>query len=447
MTASTAARWHPSRGVLRWPRSLAGRIILLLLGGLTLLHLGSMWVHERALESAESGVRAERLASRLSSAAASVGRLPEAARDAAAHALSTPGIEIHWDRVAPVPAALPPPPLGPVAARLGHGARLAWDPKAEPGHRVVGAVPVDAGGWIVFSAAWLSPPGGAPPPGGSGLASMVAMALGVALASVLVVRWITRPLRRLAEAADAIGDDLRARPLPEDGPDEVRHAAAAFNAMQGRIRRLIEDRTDALAAMSHDLRTPLSRLKLRAGFLPEGEDRVRMEGDIAEMETMVARTLDYIREGRDAEQARPADLATILQTLAADASDAGAEIICEWPLRVVLPLRRLAAKRALANLVDNAVRHGAPPVRLSVRDEGARVVVEVADAGPGIPAAERARAVEPFVQLDAARGRGGSGLGLAIAARFAEASGGTLELGDATGGGLLARLILPRPAG
>jgi signal transduction histidine kinase len=275
---------------------------------------------------------------------------------------------------------------------------------------------------------------------------MAAMALGIALASVLVVRWITRPLRRLADAADAIGADLRARPLPEDGPEEVRHAAAAFNAMQGRIRRLVEDRTEALAAMSHDLRTPLARLKLRAGFLPEGEDRARMEADIAEMEAMVSRTLDYIREGRDAEPAKPSDLAAILQTLASDAADAGHDVAYDGPPRVVLPLRRLAAKRALSNLVENALRHGAGPVRLSVRDGEGQVVVEVADAGAGIPPADRARALEPFVQLDAARGRGGSGLGLAIAARFAEASGGALDLGDAPGGGLVARMVLPRPA-
>lgn len=440
MTAQPA-----TRRLRPWPGSLAGRVILLLLGGLMLLHLGSMVVHERALHGAETEARLERLASRVSAAVMAVSPLPEGARDAAAHALSTPGIDIHWDRLAPLPQTGEPQALSAAAARLGPGVRIAWDPKAEQGHRVMGAVPVPAGGWIVFSAAWLSPPTATTD--ASGLASMAAMALGIALASVLVVRWITRPLRRLADAADTIGTDLRARPLPEDGPEEVRHAALAFNAMQGRIRRLVEDRTEALAAMSHDLRTPLSRLKLRASFLPEGEDRARIEADIAEMEAMVARTLDYIREGRDAEPARPADLAAILQTLASDATDAGNEVAYDGPARVVLPLRRMAAKRALANLVENALRHGAAPVRLCLRDTGAAVVVEVADAGRGIAPEDRARALEPFVQLDAARGRGGSGLGLAIATRFAEASGGRLELAEATEGGLLARMTLPRLAG
>lgn len=307
----------------------------------------------------------------------------------------------------------------------------------------MGAVPLQTGGWLTFSAAWIGPHGTTAETGNT-LASMVAMALGIALASVLVVRWITRPLRRLAEAADGIGRDLRARPLPEDGPEEVRQAAVAFNAMQGRIRRLVEDRTEALAAMSHDLRTPLSRLRLRAGFLTEGEDRARMEGDIAEMEAMVERTLDYIREGRDAEPARPADLAAILETLASDATDMGHDVAYEGPPRVVLPLRRLAAKRACTNLVHNALTHGAPPVRLRVRDEGHRVVVEVTDAGSGIAPGDRARALAPFGQLDAARRKGGSGLGLAIAARFAEASGGLLELDTPPRGGLLVRMVLPR---
>jgi signal transduction histidine kinase len=426
-----------------WPQSLAGRVTLLLLGGLTLLHLGSMTVHERALQGAESGARTERLAERLSAAVALVSTAPEASRDAVAHGLSLPGVELHWDRVAPLPEGPVPEPLAGAAARLGPGTRLGWDPKAEPGHRAVGAVPVEAGGWLAFSATWFGEPNTATERGT--IASMAAMALGIAMASVLVVQWITRPLRRLADAADSIGRDLGDRPLPDDGPSEVRHAAAAFNAMQARIRRLVEDRTEALAAVSHDLRTPLARLRLRAGFLPEGDARTRMEADLAEMEAMVARTLDYIREGRDAEPARPTDLAAILQTLASDATDAGHDAAYEGPPRAVLPLRRLAAKRALSNLVENAVTHGASPVRLAVRDEGERLVVEVTDAGPGIAPEDRARAIAPFTQLDSSRGRGGSGLGLAIAQRFAEASGGTLELGMApVQGGLCARLTLPR---
>jgi len=427
-----------------WPASLAGRITLLLLGGLMLLHIGSMWVHERALRGSEQGARLERMADQLAAARVAVAPLPEAARDAAAHAISRPGIEIHWDRVAPLPARAPPNALAEAAARLGPDARLGWDPKAEPGHRVLGAVPAE-GGWIVFSVPWVTV--GRGPLDHGAISSMVAMALGIALVSILVVRWITGPLRRLATAADRIGCDPRPIPVPMEGPEEVRHAAAAFNAMQNRIGRLLEDRTEALAAVSHDLRTPLSRLQLRVGFLPEGEDRTRMEADIVEMELMIARTLDYIREGRDAEPVRPADLAAILQTLASDAADQGHDVAYEGPGRAVLPLRRVAAKRALSNLVDNALRHGRPPVRLHIRDEGPMLAVEVSDAGAGIAEADRARAVVPFVQLDPARSGSGVGLGLAIAQRFAQASNGSLELRESREGGLLARLLLPRQAG
>lgn len=430
----------------QWPASLAGRVTLLLVGGLMLLHLGSMWVHERSLHGAETGARLERLADLVSAAAGAVDRLPELARDAAAHAQSRPGLELHWDREPPLAAgAVVPDVLLPALGRLGPGARIGWDPKAEIGHRLIGAVPVQSGGWIVFAAPWFS---GAPLADRGAVLSMVAMAAGIALASILIIRWITRPLRRLADAADAIGRDVRANPVPADGPTEVRHAAVAFNAMQERIRRLVDDRTEALAAMSHDLRTPLARMRLRAGFLPEGEERARMEADIAEMEQMVGRTLDYLREGRDAEPVAATDLAAILQTLASDAADAGADAAYEGPARVVLPLRRLAAKRALSNLVDNAVRHGSGPVRLVARQESGRVIVEVSDQGGGIAEADRGRALAPFVQLDASRGGGGCGLGLAIAARFAEASGGALTLLDgANGRGLVVRLTLPAGAG
>ena len=428
-----------------WPASLAGRITLLLLGGLMLLHVGSLWVHERALRGSQEGARIERLADQIAAARAAVATLPETERDIAAHAISRPGLEIHWDRIAPMPAARVPEPLGEMAARLGEGARLGWDPKAEPGHRMLGAVPTQGGGWIVFSGPWLDGVGGRLDSGT--LSSMIAMAIGIALVSILVVRWITGPLRRLAAAADRIGRDPAPRPVAMEGPEEVRHAAAAFNAMQVRIAQLVEDRTEALAAMSHDLRTPLARLRVRVGFLADGEDRARLEADLAEMDTMIARTLDYIREGRDGEPARPVDLAAILQTLASDATDHGHDVAYEGPGRAVLSLRIGGTKRAISNLLDNALRHGRPPIRLRIREHDRMLHVEVTDRGTGIAEADRARAMTPFVQLDPARAGSGVGLGLAIAQRFAQASGGALELDVATGGGLVARIVLPRHHG
>jgi signal transduction histidine kinase len=302
-------------------------------------------------------------------------------------------------------------------------------------------VPAGGGGWIIFS---LTPPdGGRLTFDSGGLFSMLAMALGIGIVAVPMVGWMTRPLRRLAEAADRVGRDPRPVMLATDGPVEVRHAAAAFNAMQARIARLIEDRTEALAALSHDLRTPLARLKLRAGFMMEGEERVRMEADIAEMEAMVSRTLEYFREGRDAEPAVPTDLAAILQTLADDAADAGHDVTYCGPAQAVLPLRRLAAKRAFTNLLNNALQHGAPPVTITLAARDAGWSTEISDAGPGIAPSEFERAVSPFVRLDAARGGSGVGLGLTIAQRFATAEGGRLTLAQAPSGGLLVQVHLP----
>lgn len=420
-----------------WPASLAGRTLLVMLGGLTFLHVGSVIIHERALHGLEIAALEERHADRIRAASASTAERAEAERDAVVHGFAMPGLQLHW-------SAQAPPELGPgapaalavLAARLGADARI-----GSAGEVAMGALPARGGGWIIFS---LTPDTSRRLGFDSGgLFSMLAMALGIGLVAIPVVRWMTGPLRRLAEAADRVGRDPRPVMLDTDGPLEVRHAAAAFNAMQARIGRLIEDRTEALAALSHDLRTPLARLKLRAGFLAEGEERARIEADIGEMEAMVSRTLEYFREGRDAEPAVPTDLAAILQTLADDAADAGHDVTYGGPAQAVLRLRRLAAKRAFGNLVNNAVQHGAAPVTITLRLGDGEWLVEVADSGEGIAAAEFERAVAPFIRLDAARGGSGVGLGLTIAQRFAVAEGGALTLAAAPAGGLLVQVSLP----
>ena len=423
--------------------SLAGRTLWLLVGGLGLLHLGSMAAHERALHGAEVAALEARAADRIVSAGVVAAARPPAERDAAVRDLSLPGLSLRWSAEPPAAADLPADSFAELRGRLAEAlAPQVADPTR---HHLRGAWPDPSGGWVVFDVHDIASHG--VPARWEDWLPVAAMALGILLAAVPIVGWMTGPLRRLAAAAERVGRDPREPVrLATDGPVEVREAAAAFNRMQARIARLVEDRTEALAAMSHDLRTPLARLRLRAEFLPEGEDRARIEAEVSEMEAMVAQTLDYVREGRDGEPAVPTDLAAILQTLASDASDAGHDVAYEGPARAVLPLRRLAAKRAFANLVDNAVRHGTGPVRLSIAEAGrGEVVARVADAGPGIAERDRARALDPFVQLDASRGAVGAGLGLAIARRFAEASGGRLELGRSEAGGLLASVALPRP--
>lgn len=263
--------------------------------------------------------------------------------------------------------------------------------------------------------------------------------------SLFAVRLATRPLQRLAEAADAFGRDLDAAPLPEDGPEEVRLAAEAFNRMQQRLRRLIDERSRALAAVSHDLRTPLTRLRLRIDLVDNDELRRELEADIDDMQAMVEATLDYLRGMKDAEPLQTIDIEALLQSIAADQQALGRAVatggIAANPYRG----RLTALKRAIANLVDNAVKYG-HEARVSAVDMAGALQIAVEDRGPGIPAADLQRVVEPYVRLETSRSRatGGVGLGLAIARDAARLHGGELRLSNIPGGGLRATLVLPR---
>ena len=432
-----------------WPDGLAGRTTLVLLVGLLALHLGSVWVHEAGLRGTDRAARERALVDGLARAGRALAALPEAERDRAAHALSSPGLELHWRHGSPTPEEAGSDPelsavrdwLAQAAPELA-GVRLGWGDSER--HLLVGALPIGDAGAVSFAAPVFGVGAHGAPFDPGGLASLAAMAAGIGLASVLVVRGLTRPLRDLSAAADRVGRDAGSIRVAEEGPAEVRHAARAFNAMQGRIRQLVDDRTQALAAVSHDLRTPITRLRLHAGFLDDAEIRDRIDASLDEMEAMVEATLAYLREGREAEERRPADLVAVLRTVCDAAADAGGDVAYEGPETLVLPLRRVAVRRALANLVGNAVAYGGK-ARVALRREAGRAVVEVADDGPGIPDAELERVFEPFRRLEASRNRatGGVGLGLTIARRAVEAEGGTLRLANRPGGGLSALIALP----
>ena len=213
--------------------------------------------------------------------------------------------------------------------------------------------------------------------------------------------------------------------------------------MQARIDRMITDRTQALAAVSHDLRTPIARLRLRASFLDDAELQGQFDADLAEMDAMVGTTLAYLRGDQEQEARRPTDLAAILETLCDDATDAGKDVLYEGPAQARLTGRPLALKRALSNLIDNAVHYGgAARVRVCIGETAC--VVHVEDSGPGIPEDQMDSVFEPFRRLDHARGRGGSGLGLTIARQAVEAHGGIIRLSNRPEGGLRATVVLPR---
>jgi len=270
-----------------------------------------------------------------------------------------------------------------------------------------------------------------------------------AIAAVFMRNQV-KPVRRLALAADAFGKGRDVGPIKPEGADEVRQAAAAFNQMQARLRRFLAQRTEMLAGVSHDLRTPLTRMRLALTMLgarnpAEAEEIAAIGEDIAEMERMIEGYLAFAR-GEGTEQAQPTDLAALLAEMAEKARAAGAQVSLQAPASLVLPLRADAMRRCLGNLLDNARRH-ARHVWLAaervVRGGGEAVLITVDDDGPGIPAEQREEAFRPFVRLDGQRGGSHTGLGLTIARDIVRAHGGEIALEDSPRGGLRARIRLP----
>jgi two-component system osmolarity sensor histidine kinase EnvZ len=260
--------------------------------------------------------------------------------------------------------------------------------------------------------------------------------------AALFMRNQVRAIRRLAVAAEAFGMGRDVGPIRPEGASEVRQAATAFNRMQERIRRFLTQRTEMLAGVSHDLRTPLTRLRLAFAMFPadvaEACDVAGMTGDLEEMDRMIGGYLAFAR-GEGAEQATMTDLAAVLGEVAASARRAGSVVRTQAPEGLLLPLRADAFRRALTNIVDNARRH-ARHVLLSAAPSGARLVqVTVDDDGPGIPADRREGVFRPF----AAGTGGGTGLGLTIARDIVRAHGGEILLEDSPLGGLRARIMLP----
>jgi len=271
----------------------------------------------------------------------------------------------------------------------------------------------------------------------------------VLLAAVAVawisVRWATRPLNTLATAAEELGRNVHRSPIPETGPSEVVRAAHAFNTMQSQLREYLDSRTRLLAAMSHDLKTPITRLRLRSELLDDAKLRERYEQDLGELESMVTATLDFLRGIQDEEPAKAFDISAMLEALSADLKETGAEI--EIDGRILPPYvgQRQAIRRCLSNLLDNAVKYGGG-AKVVLDDDEHRLLVRVLDNGPGIALAELGKVFEPFYRVDASRGRhsGGTGLGLAIARQIARTHGGDVTLHNRPEGGLEARLVLPR---
>lgn len=471
------------------PQSLFGRTLAVLIIGLVVTHIASSAIHyssrSEALKMVGGGIVAERIATMVRL----LEEAPAERRPWLVHAASRPGFRLSWDKQPAIPANAP----GGLRERL-MGTMLALSLRDVGGKDVrVGVVDAVPGGADMpgmmrgstprggmsegmrsmmryhmqmmeteYGAAgstlrvsvklsdgtWLNLATFAPPAppfwSGGMILSLALMAASVALLSAWAVRRMTRPLEDIAAAADRLGRDVNAPPLPEKGAGEVRRAAQAFNRMQERLRDLLDGRMRMLAAISHDLRTPITRLRLRAELIDDDEQREKTLADLSEMEKMIASTLAFARDDADAEPRETVDLASLVQSVCDDLADAGQDCAFEPAPPTPYVCRPLALRRALTNLADNAVAYGAR-ARAALVKQDSRIVIRVDDNGPGIPEAEFAHVFEPFYRLERSRSRetGGTGIGLCVVQSVAQAHGGEVKLSNRPEGGLRAELVLP----
>ncbi len=444
------------------PDSIAGRTIAILVVGLTASHLVSIGAYHFDASSLDERTFEHRLADTLVSVRTSLAEAAPQERDHLARLLTTPSFDVHLDGAS---ATEPKDRAEAIAADLeGLRGRLdalrpelrEWDLSLR--HVVAGRE--GDGRRAETIVASVSLPGetvvrlhAAPPDDDMYASTRVLLSTGLMAATVLalsllMIRATLAPLRAMGRAAERLGVDVGAPPLAEDGPAEIRSAARAFNDMQHRIERLLEDRTQMLAAVSHDLRTPLTVMQLRTEFIEDDELRRRFIADISEMEAMIVSTLSYLRDERAGEHSEVVDLAALVETICDGFADAGRPVAYEGPGRLPFRCRAIALKRAFTNLVDNGLKYGKRvSVGLTILD--GVVVVTIDDEGPGIPKAERERVFAPFYRLEDSRNKetGGFGLGMAVARTTIRAHGGDIALGDRPGGGLRVTVTLPHVRG
>ncbi|MBY0337284.1 MAG: HAMP domain-containing protein [Acetobacteraceae bacterium] len=439
-----------------WPASLAGRTALVLILGLMAVQALGLTIHAFDRLELQRIVQAREVTGRTFFLwRAMVNASPERRAAILAEVELPPGLSASVEAEPVVRPGMPPVPPREAARFRLDGPTPGWGPPrmrprevlsaALPGGGIGVAIRLPDGPWLNLA---LRLPPTRPWHSDRFLIAFLAMSVAAAALTIWGVRRMTRPVRDLAAAAERLGRDVNAPALPEQGPREVATAAAAFNTMAGNIRRFVADRTQMLAAIGHDLRTPITRLRLRAEFMEDETQRRKMLADLEEMEAMIAATLAFARDDAAAEPAVPLDLAQLARTVLDEAADARPDlaerVTYDGPEHLVLPARPVALKRALANLVGNALAYGgAARLGLSRREAGVELRVE--DDGPGIPAGELEAVFQPFRRLEGSRNRetGGTGLGLTIARSILRAHGGDVRLVNRPGGGLAAVAVLP----
>jgi len=465
------------------PRSLFGRLVLILLGGLIFAQLATAYVNLAERDQLLYRAGGMRLAQQMSDIVKLLDSLPAAERSRVVSVFNAPPLVVSLDRpriaadkaladadfrqsmfttvlryalgedaqvnvvrLEGAPTSFRPGPRGgppdtPMMQRRewGRGMGQGYSPA---GTFFTVQIALRDGSWVTFDSQ-LSPQA-------TGMPLRLALTLLILLGTVIVlslvaVRWVTGPLAALATAAEKLGEDINRPPLPETGPLEAQRAAKAFNTMQQRLSRFIADRTRVLTAMSHDLKTPITRLRLRAEMLEDEALRAKFAKDLEEMEAMVAQTLDFMRDASTQEALQRVDAMALLESLQADYQDTGSKVEIDGSIARPYTGRPFALRRCLSNLVDNAIRYGSRAA-IKVEDAADRLTIRIFDDGPGIPEQELEQVFEPFFRGEASRSRdtGGTGLGLGIARNIARAHGGDLVLRNRPEGGLEAVLTLAR---
>jgi signal transduction histidine kinase len=461
------------------PRSLFGRLMLVLASGLILAQLLSAAINLVERDSVLVRASGMQPAQRIADIVTLLDSLSPVERQRIVAILNVPPLVVSLDRT---PASLESEATGgtraamfsaalrtaldddrPIRVAIG-GTRPAWTPGApqERGQGPMGGGPMGRPGmhrfppdgvsfliqvrlqdgtWATFDTQVNQVSANLP---WRVLLTLATLLAAVLLLSYIAVRWVTRPLQLLATAADELGRDINRPPLPEGGPVEVGRAARAFNTMQSRLVHFIDERTRLLTAMSHDLKTPLTRMRLRAELLEDGGLRERFEADLLEMEAMVTQTLEFMRGLSTREPAQRVDVMGLLQSLQADNETMGRTVTIDGHVTRSWNGAPQLLKRCISNLVDNAVLYG-KRAEIDAEEAPGQLTIRVRDRGPGIPDSEIEKVFEPFYRLEGSRSRetGGTGLGLAIARNIARAQGGDVRLRNHEDGGLEAILSLP----
>ena len=456
------------------PRTLVGQMILILLGGLVVSHLVVGWIYSADRQQAVRTISGYAAAQRIANLARLIDEAPEEWRGRIVAAASDPTLritisaeppadvvgdtdaEVQSDLDEQLPEALASrlhvavtgAQTMPFAGMAHSGMMMGGGMVGQPRHRptlwrsLSAGLQLTNGQYLHFTAIL---PESAPATSWQFLMALLVMSAVVVLSSVWAVRRVTAPLGTVIQAAERLGRNVNAPPIVAAGSREMRRAANAFNDMQAKLQRLLENRTRMLAALSHDLRTPLTLLRLRVEALGGGEERERMLGNIAELDTMIDATLQFARDEAKAEPWRRTDVSALLAAIVDDMQDAGLAVEMVPAASDVLECQPGGLRRVLGNLLDNALKYG-QAAHAALHATQGEITITIGDDGPGIPEAELQRVFEPFYRLEQSRNRdtGGTGLGLAIAQSIAQAHGGQIALANRPEGGLRATLTLPR---